>query len=248
MSTPTSESSTNTPHPREEGQQSDGWYEGYYDPTFSRNPWANLHKADGLEPMGIWVRKVHHTPKITNPTTKTLHQSLECLYISHNDKTSPSFPLENPNPTPLTSRGADPIDTVPLPPISRAEIQSVSPDTAMEVGVGPEPEPEPEPGRGSVPVPVPEPEPESEIGSATTVPLTIPAPAPAPAPVTVSQTGKVARDRRRRQRKRETKRLKKQEEREVREARELGELREKELELEKEQEPEREQEKEQEQE
>jgi hypothetical protein len=40
--------------PSERGQRNPKWYVGYYDPSFSENPWAKLEQARGLEPLGRW--------------------------------------------------------------------------------------------------------------------------------------------------------------------------------------------------
>ena len=39
------------------GQRNERWYEGYYDPSFNENPWANLEKAKGLVPVRTWVER-----------------------------------------------------------------------------------------------------------------------------------------------------------------------------------------------
>jgi hypothetical protein len=38
------------------GERNERWFETYYDPSFNYNPWGQLEKVKGLQPMGSWLQ------------------------------------------------------------------------------------------------------------------------------------------------------------------------------------------------
>jgi len=48
------------PREREKrGQRNEGWWEGYYDPSFNVNPWEKLERERGLRAVGSWLEQGH---------------------------------------------------------------------------------------------------------------------------------------------------------------------------------------------